>query len=480
MGLVLKIENETSLPDGGPLSFAVQGTRGFDVGRDRYLDWVLPDPNRVVSGKHCEVRYRDGAYWLNDVSTNGTFVNGSEKRISGPYRLRHGDRIEIGKYIISVTLDSVGDDAGNAAAPAKWTSPGGVWDVGSDAAAPPAPIKDFRPVRQGAPSLDATPLDWAMEIATPPAQPKASSTAWDVPKVDGGFGETDRAVPVPAPRRAELPPLPTATDPWALPPVKAPPTAPKAAAGAEEPEREAPRAPSKAPASDAALADDFANKATPATTPAPETAAQESTRSQPRLPPASTDAAEAFITRFARGAGIERSQIATKDAGALAEQLGVLVRITTDNVRQLLAARAQAKGLMRSASQTMIQMQDNNPMRFSPNSEDALGIMFGQRTKSYLDPAATLDHSFADLKEHQLVTFTAMQQALVQLLGDLDPAAIEAANAPKKGLAGVLASKKTDLWDTYVTRWKMKAGAKGESLLDTYMRYFSDAYDKNT
>ena len=35
MGLVLKIENETSLPDGGPLSVSIQGMRGIDIGRDR-------------------------------------------------------------------------------------------------------------------------------------------------------------------------------------------------------------------------------------------------------------------------------------------------------------------------------------------------------------------------------------------------------------------------------------------------------------
>ena len=78
MGLTLTIENETSLPDGGPLSVSVAGKRGLDIGRDTHLDWTLPDPTRVISGKHCEVRYRDGGYWLYDVSTNGTFLNGSD------------------------------------------------------------------------------------------------------------------------------------------------------------------------------------------------------------------------------------------------------------------------------------------------------------------------------------------------------------------------------------------------------------------
>ena len=72
MTLTLHIENETILPDGGPLSVSVRGKRGLDIGRDPYLDWTLPDPSRFVSGRHCEVRWRDGGYWLHDISTNGT------------------------------------------------------------------------------------------------------------------------------------------------------------------------------------------------------------------------------------------------------------------------------------------------------------------------------------------------------------------------------------------------------------------------
>ena len=105
MALTLKIENETSLPDGGPLSVSIQGKRGIDIGRDQYLDWTLPDPTRTISGKHCEVRWHDGAYWLHDISTNGTFLYGADSRLKEPHRLRNGDRFAIGHYIIVATVD---------------------------------------------------------------------------------------------------------------------------------------------------------------------------------------------------------------------------------------------------------------------------------------------------------------------------------------------------------------------------------------
>jgi hypothetical protein len=109
MALSLRIENESSLPDGGPLGVTVTGKRGIDIGRDQHLDWTLPDPTRYISGKHCEIRYEDGAYWLYDASTNGTYLYGSDDRLKGPHCLHHGDRLVIGHYVIAVAID--GDEA---------------------------------------------------------------------------------------------------------------------------------------------------------------------------------------------------------------------------------------------------------------------------------------------------------------------------------------------------------------------------------
>src|SRR3954468_12913277 len=114
--LHLRIENVSNLPDGGPVEITVSGKRGLDIGRDQHLDWTLPDPTRYISGKHCEVRYRDGGYWLYDVSSNGTLLNGSDGRLKAPHRLQNGDRLTIGQYIIAVALDGE-ESAGRPATP---------------------------------------------------------------------------------------------------------------------------------------------------------------------------------------------------------------------------------------------------------------------------------------------------------------------------------------------------------------------------
>ena len=111
MAITLRIDNFDQLPDGGPVEFRA-GPRGFDIGREQHLDWCLPDPDRVVSGHHCQVRYEGGGYVLYDVSRNGTYVNGSPGRVKSPYQLQHGDRLQIGPYIITVAIG-----AGNEAPP---------------------------------------------------------------------------------------------------------------------------------------------------------------------------------------------------------------------------------------------------------------------------------------------------------------------------------------------------------------------------
>ncbi|MBX9908150.1 MAG: type VI secretion system-associated FHA domain protein TagH, partial [Beijerinckiaceae bacterium] len=166
MALTLTIENATSLPDGGPLSVSLGGGRGIDIGRDEHLDWTLPDPTRGISKRHCEIRFRDGGYWLRDVSTNGTFVNGASNRVQSPYRLRQGDRLEIGQYIIAVTLDEAGKPEPAAFEPTpEPPRPEQIWDA-TEEAPPPIPRRDLMPPKHHSP-VHAGFIDWAADIPAP-------------------------------------------------------------------------------------------------------------------------------------------------------------------------------------------------------------------------------------------------------------------------------------------------------------------------
>jgi type VI secretion system FHA domain protein len=81
----------------------------FVIGRGARCDWPIADRQLALSAKHCEIVRIEGRHVLRDLSTNGTFVNGSRKRLATEHVLRHGDRIAIGNYVIVVRFVSDAD-----------------------------------------------------------------------------------------------------------------------------------------------------------------------------------------------------------------------------------------------------------------------------------------------------------------------------------------------------------------------------------
>ncbi len=104
MTLILRIENTEHLPSGVPAAMRMPKHGRLDIGRGGNLDWTLPDPRRFISAKHCEIHYRAGTYWLYDISTNGTFMNGLTSRIKSPQPLANGDRLAVGIYVIAIEI----------------------------------------------------------------------------------------------------------------------------------------------------------------------------------------------------------------------------------------------------------------------------------------------------------------------------------------------------------------------------------------
>jgi type VI secretion system protein ImpI len=445
MTLTLTIENETRLPDGGPLSVTVQGKRGIDIGRDAHLDWTLPDSSRFISGKHCEVRYKDGGYWLHDVSTNGTFLNGADHRMQAPHRLRDGDRFVVGNYIVVAKVDGDGTASRDAAAPAAapavdyvelWTNHGEV--------APPIAAKELRPPQARAPAGPDF-LDWAVDIPEPPqAAPRAAPARdrdmdWAAGKPSAPPTAAPAPPPMPAPRRPS--PAETAKSPWDE--------------GVPDRDAAASSPPPRAPVAEAAPS--------PRSTPVP----------------GETASAEAFLRQLARSAGLADDLFTRSDTGELARQLGGVLRVVSENLRQLLSARAQSKQLARSASHTMVQAIANNPLKFAPSTEDAMRIMFGPPTQSYLDATRAIEQTFADLKQHQIKTYSAMQHALGALMADLGPRAIEEGTPDYRGVSGLLTSRKARLWDAYLARWQAKVRADERGPIEAFMLHFAEYYDRD-
>lgn len=76
------------------------GEGGCTIGRNPDNDLPLADPERVISGRHARLEVVEGALWVTDLSTNGTFLNQSPERLPSrqAVRLTDGDTLTIGHY----------------------------------------------------------------------------------------------------------------------------------------------------------------------------------------------------------------------------------------------------------------------------------------------------------------------------------------------------------------------------------------------
>ena len=446
--LALRIENETTLPDGGPLGITVEGTRGIDIGRDQYLDWTLPDPSRFISGKHCEIRWHDGAYWLHDVSTNGTFLHGADGRLKAPHKLRDGDRFSIGHYIIIANVGG-GSETGTEVAASAPPDYDNLWEPAGEVA-PPIEARQLKAQRDLQP-VKPDFLDWAVDLppARPgPASPPETPFQWDstANPDDAGWAQATPKAPAPEPVPA---PVPNPRRPvW----VTGEPNGPWAAPGSS-------------------VAQPATERVPVPVNPDPRGG------SAVTMGPAAGSAD--FVRLVARGAGLPDDTFGAQDPAQFAAEVGQLLRLLAENMRQLLEARQQAKRFARSSSQTTVQALDNNPLKFAPTVEEAMRIMFGARSKSYLGASSAIAQGFDDLKTHQIKTFSAMQHALKRLMEEFDPDAIEKASTGDRGLLGALGSSKARCWDTYNTRWQARTHHHEDGMLDAFMQYFAEYYDRD-
>ncbi|MBY3347996.1 type VI secretion system-associated FHA domain protein TagH [Rhizobium laguerreae] len=413
--ITLRITNVDRLPDGGPTIFTTADDR-FEIGRDPFREWTLPDPQRHVSGRHCEIMKGPGGYVLNDISRNGTFVNGAQQRVKSPYLLQNGDMLMIGDYVIIVQLTQV------ASAP----SSSGDWANGDDddmwGAGPSSREQQDRRLFE--------------PEARRPATPDFVGSHLDLPRSDV------------APRQSEQ-----NDDVFAG-------FSPKDIAAGSRFDR------SSISAGESAIAG------------SQRAASEEPVRSRDQGRYQRNDEGQLYsnerlLAAFCQGAGLAPDMLKTRDAEDLFRELGSVVLMLTGQTSLLLRARASAKAMVRTSNRTMIEASNNNPLKFMADPAEALQIMLARDRAGYLDTLQSFRSAFDDLKKHELATYAAMQKALSRLLADLAPEAVEA-----KVNSGPFSNRKAKAWETFVSRWEAKTEANANGMLDVFLTYFAEAYQE--
>jgi type VI secretion system protein ImpI/type VI secretion system protein len=451
----------------------------FRIGRGLDNDWVMPDPDKLLSKKHCVVAYRNGGWAIADTSTNGTFLNRDAEPLgAGQVRsLADGDRIRFGAYEIEVRIeqeqsfaaaprsggygipaaspfdDPFGDDvfAPRQAPPETFTSSafgndplfGGpspkqsvTMPLNYDPLAPNLDDDDFF----SAPTVPDHSASFSDAFKPPPVHPMASppgGAAQLIPDDDWDLG-FPAATPVqPAPRAAPLPPPPLPPSP----PVATP-------SPFIEPADLAPAAPLLTPP----------QVAPPTAPPAPAAA------------PATGDLMAAFL----EGAGLSRQK--PEDAGATMRALGAAFRATISGIRQALIARSSIKGEFR-IEQTMIRARGNNPLKFSADDDDALNALLGLGRRIEITPDAAIADALRDMRLHELATMAAMQNAVRSLLAQLDPAKLRSEGDASGGINVLPAQKKARAFEAYEKLHANVTRALADDFDSVFGKAFARAYE---
>jgi type VI secretion system protein ImpI len=459
MTLTLRIENYQSLEGGSPIEISSTG-RSLRIGRANGMDWVLPDPTRFISSHHFDVDFHEGAWWLTDKSTNGTFLVGQPYRLDGPYRVNSGDRFQVGQYFVIVRIGAAmqpmqhgfGQQGGYTAPPASHHDD--PWSIGTPIAAPidPMPRAEGRRIADFSDDFIVTPTPQGQPTPFPPQYMPAAP----IPPAVGPSGTPFGSQPQSLVGGAGL------TGPASAPPLQlGTPSAfgapPAPSIGFAPPPPVAAPLPFEAPLA-----------ATPQSVPMPAPAAPSAVPA-----PASDAAPQAFLRAFCEGAGLPIDKLGNLMPETFAHELGRTMRIVATELMALLQDRATTKRFTKGGDRTMIGATNNNPLKFLPDASQALEVMFLAPRAGFLKGGDGVAAGLADVRLHQMAVFAAIQPALIKLLSDLAPEAID--DGSGGGLLGGGANKKK-AWDTYVERWDAKAGKHENGMLDVFLANFAESY----
>ena len=387
------------------------------IGRSLHNDWVLPDPERLVSSQHCVIQYKDGRYYLTDNSTNGVeLVNaGIRLRRGNSEPLENGELIRIGDYEIQARIDfnvQAGDSQPFAADAAN------SFEALMGAVANKPVIA---PQFQGASSMDTLPdlFDFLSPSAVPPP-----TVADHVPSEQHDF----------------RPPTPVAVE--------------------------------KPVASASVIPDDwdlFADAPAPVVAPVIQPPPVVETPPQPDL-----------LQAFLRGAGLDQLRLDTADAAAQMENIGRSYRLMVEGLIDVLRARASLKGEFRM-QQTMIQPAENNPLKFAPNADEALLLLLRHGNQAFMAPDAAVRDSFNDLRAHQLAVMAGVEAAIKHLLTRFEPAQLEERMGKPGGLSSLFnGSRQAQYWQQFTELYSNISREAQDDFQDLFGREFSRAYEDHS
>ena len=494
----------------------------ISIGRAAQNDWILQDPERILSGKHCTIHHQDGDYFLTDTSTNGVYLNNSDQRIgrNQMVKLKDGDHFILGEYEIAASLIAA---AAELEEPEREEGP--VTDIMPPSGlAPVIPIAEVEHPR-GA-RADLAKPSFAEILAEDggiglrhPAEPPARSAVVTEPSADllapdRAFFEPpaliseappaplEPAAPTPKPDRLAEPAFPVTESPaepmpghenlaaaapaeesiipedwWMTPPV--PPAA--TVEGAQPTTGTRPEPTPTAPfAEPAPVRPSFEEPVKPAPPPQPRTAAP--AQPVPATAKPAGPGADTLLYAFLDGAGLPHGRLAEEQWPEVMANIGAIFHETVRGLMEILLARGDIKGEFR-LDRTAMGPMENNPLKTPPGQpplrpEDVMLLLLIRQKDAYMSPVQAVREGFNDIKAHQLAVMAGIQSALNRLLERFDPHNLE--TRLERGLLDSFlpANRKAKYWDLFNAEYQAIAREAEDDFNELFGDEFARAYEE--
>lgn len=401
------------------------------IGRGEGNDWVLDDPSRAMSRRHCRIEKREDGFWLVDESRNGSVINGRcVKGVDQAVRLANGDRLKLGAFELSATVE---DDQ-----PAPAEQPSMVDPFASLPEAEPADVASHD-----------DPLSISQIISRNWSDQEASSRSRDaLEAAEEPDGSEAR------PHEGFVPPH---REHYAIFKPTKPPAADAAGAKAPDP---------------FAIADVIDQ---PAPAPSGPRATVPSSLERENGSSVAIDGLEAFL----KGAGLDQETLGLENTAATFERLGATFAAMADGFRHLLQARAAIKGEA-GLEQTRIGAERNNPLKSAVRPDEATSALLTHKGPGYLDPDAALSEAIADLKNHEVAMLAGLRAAVNDVMARFDPAHLEA-ELREDGVFRNLAAggQSARCWSRFKDRYAEIRSRAEQRWMGDFDQVFSRAYNES-
>jgi type VI secretion system FHA domain protein len=403
----------------GEQSTKVFGVHGGTVGRSTDNEWILPDPERYLSGKHARVDFRAGNYILVDTSSNGTYINGAQVPLGKyhDYQLKDGDYIRLGEYELLVSIDKSNDFPPEESA-----------IVAYDGQSPSSAVRKSTADDLGA-DLDLSELLEPSDLL--------SGDSGVRPRDAYGQALSGRSGPPSQPSlEAEADASGT---PWHMM------TRPLKVEGTK---------------GEGARAEGNAGSAIPA-----------ARGSNPVLFDGDFDVG---LTAFCRGAGIDPQNLTSEARGAALQLAGQLLREAVLGLMDLNQNRNEFRNRFRISPPP--NDGPESPLNFSRGVDEAL-VRLLTTLSTRAGSVEAIRQNFRELKAQNTASLTATRAAFEEFLGRVDPKELEERfeRATKRGVFG--SANKSKYWDLYAEMFPGLVQRPADGFPHLFTETFAKAYE---